>query len=146
MSMDYLPPLGDRGQKSVSCNEGWEMSGNFMNFEQTPMARPFSIKIFCPDGNPAGLRIISKSNWTGVGLVCPRPLLPTVKGRKEFTQPGVYVLVGPPDEGSCPRYTWVRGMPSVQGWSSIMPTRSFGPGWSSSSPPMAALIRPTSSI
>lgn len=24
-------------------------------------ARPFSIRIFCPDGNPVGLRIISKS-------------------------------------------------------------------------------------
>lgn len=79
------------------------MSGNFTNFEQTTMARPFSIKVFCPDGNPAGLRIISKSNWTGVGLVCPRPLLPTVKGRKEFTQPGVYVLVGPPEEGELPK-------------------------------------------
>jgi len=89
--------------KSISCNEVWGMNGNITNFEQTPMARPFSIKIFCPDGNPAGLRIISKSNWTGCGLVCPRSTLPMVKGRKEFTQPGVYVLVGPPEEGELPK-------------------------------------------
>jgi len=89
--------------KSISFNEVWQMGGDITNFEQNPMARPFSIKVFCPDGNPAGLRIISKSNWTGVGLVCPRPLLPTVKGRKEFNQPGVYVLVGPPEEGELPK-------------------------------------------
>lgn len=70
---------------------------------QIPTVRPFSIRIFCPDGNPVGLRIISKSNWTGCGLVCPRALLPAVKSRKEFSQPGVYVLVGPSDEGELPR-------------------------------------------
>lgn len=68
-----------------------------------PMGRPFSIRVFCPDGNPVGLRIISKSNWTGCGLVCPRSILPTVKSRKEFTQPGVYVLVGPPEDGELPK-------------------------------------------
>lgn len=68
-----------------------------------PMGRPFSIRVFCPDGNPVGLRIISKSNWTGCGLVCPRSILPTVKNRKEFSQPGVYVLVGPPEDGELPK-------------------------------------------
>jgi hypothetical protein len=67
------------------------------------MGRPFSIRIFCPDGNPVGLRILSKSNWTGCGLVCPRSILPVVKSRKEFTQPGVYVLVGPPEDGELPK-------------------------------------------
>jgi hypothetical protein len=66
-------------------------------------ARPFSIRIFCPDGNPVGLRILSKSNWTGSGLVCPRSILPAVKSRKEFSQPGVYVLVGPPEDGELPK-------------------------------------------
>ncbi|NPV63613.1 MAG: GIY-YIG nuclease family protein [Methanotrichaceae archaeon] len=62
------------------------------------MRKPFSIRIFCPDGNPGGLRIISKSNWNGCGIVCPRSILPAVKSRKEFSQPGVYVLVGPKEE------------------------------------------------
>lgn len=65
--------------------------------------RPFSIHIFCPDGNPAGLRMISKSNWTGRSIVFPRSILPAVKSGKEFTKPGVYVLVGPPEDGELPR-------------------------------------------
>lgn len=27
--------------------------------------RPFSIRIFVPDGDPDGLRMVEKSNWTG---------------------------------------------------------------------------------
>lgn len=34
--------------------------------------RPFSIKIFVPDGDPDGLRIVEKSNWTGEGVVFNR--------------------------------------------------------------------------
>jgi hypothetical protein len=70
---------------------------------QSLTGRPFSIRIFCPDGNPVGLRILSKSNWTGCGLVCPRSILPAVKNRKEFTQPGVYVLIGLPEDGELPK-------------------------------------------
>lgn len=36
--------------------------------------RPFSIKIFLPNGQPDGLRIVDKSNWTGRGIVFPLPL------------------------------------------------------------------------
>jgi len=115
------------------------MGGDITNFEQNPMARPFSIKVFCPDGNPAGLRIISKSNWTGVGLVCPRPLLPTVKGRKEFNQPGVYVLVGPPEEGELPKiYVGEGDAVGPKAGAALCQQGSFGSGRSSSSPPMAA--------
>jgi hypothetical protein len=35
--------------------------------------------------------------------VCPRSILPAVKSRREFSQPGVYVLVGPPEDGELPR-------------------------------------------
>lgn len=73
------------------------------DLSQVTIGRPFSIRIFCPDGNPVGLRIITKSNWTGCGVVCPRSILPSVKSRKEFSQPGVYVLVGPPEDGELPR-------------------------------------------
>jgi hypothetical protein len=31
--------------------------------------RPFSIKVFLPNGQPDGLRIVDKSNWTGRGIV-----------------------------------------------------------------------------
>lgn len=88
------------------------MNSGFMNGTQykeqgystpVPTGRPYSIRIFCPDGNPVGLRIISKSNWTGCGIVCPRSILPAVKSRKEFSQPGVYVLIGPPEDGELPK-------------------------------------------
>ena len=28
---------------------------------------PFTIRIFVPDGNPEGVRIIDRMNWTGMG-------------------------------------------------------------------------------
>jgi hypothetical protein len=104
---------------------------NVSQFEAQGFAsqvRPFSIRIFCPDGNPVGLRILSKSNWTGCGLVCPRSILPAVKSRKEFSQPGVYVLVAHQKMESCPRYTLEKVTRWAQGWSSIMPTKNFGHG------------------
>jgi len=65
-------------------------------------SRPFSIRIFLPAGEPEGVRVIEKSNWTGVGVVFPRALFPEVKTRAEFSRTGVYVLVGPSDEGELP--------------------------------------------
>lgn len=62
----------------------------------------FSLRIFLPDGSPDGLRVVEKSNWTGCGIVCPRPLFPTAKARPEFGRTGVYVLLGPPSEGELP--------------------------------------------
>ena len=38
------------------------------------MSKPFSIKIFFPGGDPDGLRLIEKSNWSGTGLMIPRAL------------------------------------------------------------------------
>ena len=83
-------------------NDSYFINGQLED-QDMPHARPFSIRIFCPDGNPVGLRILSKSNWTGCGVVCPRSILPIVKSRKEFTLPGVYVLVGPPEDGELPK-------------------------------------------
>jgi len=34
--------------------------------------RPFSITIFIPDGDPDSLRLVEKSNWTGIGVVFNR--------------------------------------------------------------------------
>lgn len=64
--------------------------------------RPFSIKIFLPDGNPDGLRIIDRSNWSGRGVVFPRALFPNVRQRPEFNQAGVYVLIGPSETSDLP--------------------------------------------
>ena len=64
--------------------------------------RPFSIRVFVPDGDPDGLRIVEKSNWTGVGVVFNRTVFKTVAGRDEFGRTGVYVLVGASDKSSLP--------------------------------------------
>ncbi len=67
------------------------------------MNKPYSIKIFLPDGDPDGLRTIEKSNWSGAGMVIPRALMAEAKGRRELARTGVYVLVGPPEESGLPR-------------------------------------------
>jgi hypothetical protein len=67
------------------------------------MNKPYSIKVFLPGGDPDGLRIIEKSNWSGAGLVVPRSLFSEGKQRKELARTGVYVLVGPPEESGLPR-------------------------------------------
>ena len=60
--------------------------------------RGFKLIIFLVDGVPEGLRTVEKSNWTGKGVVCPRPVFPTAKTRADFSRAGVYVLVGPSSE------------------------------------------------
>ena len=35
------------------------------------MADPFTIRIFVPDGDPEGVRLIDRMNWTGLVLVFP---------------------------------------------------------------------------
>jgi hypothetical protein len=54
-----------------------------------------SIRIFLADGAPDGLRLVSKSHWTGVALVCSRERYLTARlEREEYRYPGVYVLAG----------------------------------------------------
>src|SRR2546422_2191625 len=60
---------------------------------------PFTIRIFVPDGDPEGVRIIDRMNWTGLGIVFPREKWPTTKQRTEFSRAGVYILVGYRGEG-----------------------------------------------
>lgn len=67
------------------------------------MSKPYSIKIFLPDGDPDGVRLIEKSNWSGAGLMIPRALFSEGRRRKELARTGVYVLVGPPEESGLPR-------------------------------------------
>jgi hypothetical protein len=67
------------------------------------MNKPYSIKIFLPAGDPEGIRTIEKSNWTGAGIVIPRPLMSEAKNRRELARTGVYVLVGPPEESGLTR-------------------------------------------
>ena len=63
------------------------------------MSSPFSLRIFVADGDPDGLRVVERSNWIGKALIFPRALLPKVKQRDELSQTGVYLLLGPRDDG-----------------------------------------------
>ncbi|KAF1075921.1 GIY-YIG nuclease family protein [Halodesulfovibrio sp. MK-HDV] len=64
--------------------------------------QPFSIHMFLPDGDPEGLRIISRSNWTGVGVAFTRTGYKTASKEEEFSSTGVYILVGIDNESSLP--------------------------------------------
>ncbi|QJT08300.1 GIY-YIG nuclease family protein [Oceanidesulfovibrio marinus] len=65
-------------------------------------ARAFSIKIFLPQGDPEGLRIIEKSNWTGLGFAFNRATFEIARQRQEMAKTGVYVLVGSGESSSLP--------------------------------------------
>lgn len=60
---------------------------------------PFSLRIFVADGDPDGLRIVERSNWVGKALMFPRTIFPSIKQRNELSQAGVYLLLGPRDDG-----------------------------------------------
>lgn len=57
-----------------------------------------SIRIFLATGAPDGLRIVRKSNWTGVITVTPRSGYLEARSRGEFAEPCVYILVGPAED------------------------------------------------
>ncbi|WP_157642805.1 GIY-YIG nuclease family protein [Burkholderia ubonensis] len=56
--------------------------------------RPFSLRIFVPSGDPTGVRIATRDDGIGKATLFSRPLLGEVKGRKEWSFPGVYILAG----------------------------------------------------
>lgn len=64
------------------------------NGQKAEMADPFTIRIFVPDGDPEGVRLIDRMNWTGIGIAFPRTHLASVRDRSELAGAGVYVLVG----------------------------------------------------
>jgi len=58
------------------------------------MPDPFTIRIFVPDGDPDGIRLFDRMNWTGLGLAFPRSKWNEVKSRPEMRKAGVYILIG----------------------------------------------------
>ena len=58
------------------------------------MSNPFTIQIFSTTGDPQGIRIIQKTNWSGVGVVFPRDSIAEVIKEEYAQRPGVYILVG----------------------------------------------------
>ena len=66
-------------------------------------AHGFSVRIFVPEGEPEGLRIVEKSNWTGQGLVFPRAIFGEVQRQEELLRTGVYMLWGLEEAEALPR-------------------------------------------
>lgn len=58
------------------------------------MPNPFTIEIFSTTGDPQGIRIIQKSNWSGVGVVFQREGIAEAIMEEHAKRPGVYILVG----------------------------------------------------
>ncbi len=56
------------------------------------MAKPFSLQIFLPFGEPSGLRIIDRANWTGQAIAFPRGRVKQALGSDELQRTGVYIL------------------------------------------------------
>ena len=60
---------------------------------------PFTLTIFVANGDPDGLQIVERSNWSGKAVVFPRAIYTDVRSRDEFAQTGIYLLIGPDEEG-----------------------------------------------
>ncbi|MCT4644217.1 MAG: GIY-YIG nuclease family protein [Carboxylicivirga sp.] len=64
--------------------------------------KPYTIRLFIPDGDPNSFKIIDKMNWTGVGLEVSRDSWAKHKNRREFEQAGIYILIGYGEESDMP--------------------------------------------
>lgn len=78
-----------RGQRCLSVH-----SPENVAYNAAGMPDPFTIRIFVPNGDPEGVRLIDRMNWTGLGIVFPRSKWPEVRQRSECIRAGVYVLDG----------------------------------------------------
>ncbi len=61
--------------------------------------RPYTVHVYVPGGASHGLRLVSKSNWVGLGLMCPRAVFPEVRQVEALARTGVYLLLGPSADG-----------------------------------------------
>ncbi|MCE7994985.1 MAG: GIY-YIG nuclease family protein [Roseivirga sp.] len=71
--------------------------------------RPYSVRLFVPDGDPNSFKIIQKTNWTGVSLEISRDSWEVHQDRSEFNQAGVYILSGQDGESGLPMLYIGRG-------------------------------------
>lgn len=62
----------------------------------------FSVRIFMPAGDAAGLHIFEKSNWIGEGLLFPRSLFSRIRQLPGFDRVAVYILWGPGESEHIP--------------------------------------------
>ena len=63
------------------------------------MSEPYTIHIFVVEGDPDGVKIVDRLDWTGWGIAFPRSAWPRILNRRECGTSGVYILRGS-SEGS----------------------------------------------
>lgn len=61
------------------------------------MSNPFTIRIFVPEGDPEGLRIIDRQSSPSKFFAFPRNKWDQIKNRPELTGAGIYILSGYPE-------------------------------------------------
>jgi hypothetical protein len=54
----------------------------------------FTIRIYVPDGDPEGVRIVDRLASTGLALTFPRSQWPRIRQWPEFERAGIYILSG----------------------------------------------------
>jgi hypothetical protein len=91
----------------------------------TAKRRGFSVNVFLPTGDPEGLKVVEKSNWTGRGLVIPRAMFGESRTREELGRTGVYLLVGPSEASSLPALYVGEGDPIRQRLESHAKAKDF---------------------
>ncbi|MBC7348460.1 MAG: GIY-YIG nuclease family protein [Candidatus Aminicenantes bacterium] len=89
------------------------------------VSQGFSLRIFMPDGNPDGLKIIEKSNWTGQGILFPRTIYPQVRIKQDLNRTGVYIIWGPDQKGELPRIYIGEGDPVLPRLDQHMRNKDF---------------------
>jgi len=56
------------------------------------MPKPYTVRLFVPEGDPSSFKIIDKMNWTGVGIEISRESWHKHKNRNELNQAGIYIF------------------------------------------------------
>ena len=59
-----------------------------MTTKSNTTRRGFSVNVYLPSGDPEGLKVVEKTNWTGRGLVIPRAMFGESKTREELNGNG----------------------------------------------------------
>jgi hypothetical protein len=69
--------------------------------------RGATIRIFLVEGRPQGLRLVDRMTWTGTLLAFARADYAAARDRPEVGRTGVYVLLGPEEEGPRSRRAYI---------------------------------------
>ncbi len=78
-------------------------------------ARGVTIRIFLVDGTAQGLRLVERMGWTGSFLAFARADFTSARGRDEVSRTGVYVLIGPDDEGRRTQRAYIGEADDIRG-------------------------------